>query len=70
MSWEVLSKEATSPSHFVLLVTERSKGCRTVCREIIDHNVSLEPPLPQTKQSQFPQLLPIRPVFHAPHQLH
>ena len=32
--------------------------------------VSLEPPLLQTKESQFPQLLFIRLLLQTPHQLH
>jgi len=38
---------------------------------VVESNeISPEPPLLQTEQSQFPQLLPIRLVLRIPHQLH
>jgi len=43
----------------------------TSLQAVLESNmVSHEPPLLHTKQSQFPWLLPIRPVLQTHHQLH
>ena len=58
LSWVSRGKRLTSPHHNLLQAVVES------------NNVTPEPSLPQTEQSQFPQLLPIKPVLQTPHQLH